>query len=186
MFLIGFSVSSVFAGTSSEKVKNNIKMRDDGVNINASGTRATSTKRGSVTAEQHRSEVATFVQSLLRSSDREGGIGPEVRVIAKSQNDSASTTADAMSKIEKRGKFKKFLIGDDYKNLGKIRSELATTSNNIARLQKLLDSATSTSERAELVAQIQKLETIKEEINKYLNDHKEKFSLFGWFVRLGK
>lgn len=139
---------------------------------------------GQITSLEHRSTVASFVQSLLEVADREGGIGAEVREIAKTQNDSATTTTSAMVKVEDRGSFRTFLLGSDYKNLGVIRSELATTSNNIARLKSILDKTTNTADRVELNTQIQALEANQVKVDAYVNEHEGTFSLFGWFVKL--
>ncbi len=160
---------------------------------NAEDNRATSTDEnsnnnatssGQITSEEHRSTVASFVQSLLKVADHEGGIGSQVREIAKTQDESATTTTSAMVKVEERGSLQTFLLGSDYKNLGVIRSELATTSNNIARLKSLLDKTTNVADRAELNTQIQALESNQVKVDAYINEHEGTFSLFGWFVKL--
>ncbi|MDD5068341.1 MAG: hypothetical protein PHS53_02885 [Candidatus Pacebacteria bacterium] len=150
-------------------------------NENASST---SNAGGSVTAEAHRSTVATFVKTLLAVADREGGIGAEVRAVAQAQNDSATTTASAMAKVEERGAVRTFLFGSDYKNLGVIRSQIAVTSNNIDRLKKLLDRTTSVEARAELNAQIQVLQDEQVKLDAFVTAHEDTFSVFGWFVKL--
>ncbi len=138
---------------------------------------------GQFTAEAHQSLVASFVQSLLSIANREGGIGAQVRTIAQTQQDSASSTAAAMIKIDSRGAFATFLIGSDYKNLGVLRSEMAKTENNLAKLKLLLASTTDASARAELEAQIKVLETDQVSIKSFITAHESSFSLFGWFVR---
>jgi len=158
-------------------------------NANATSTvkgNATSTQakvQGQLNAEAHRSTVATFVHSLLSIADRDGGIGAQVRVVAQKQNDSASTTAAAMTKIENRGKLTSFLFGTDYKSLGELRSELSTTSANITHLRDLLANATSDAIKAELTAQIQALEDIQAKIEAFIDAHESSFSLFGWFTK---
>ncbi|MES3005620.1 MAG: hypothetical protein V4664_01590 [Patescibacteria group bacterium] len=141
-------------------------------------------KNASSTAESHRSVVSTFVHSLLSVADREGGIGAQVRVIAQSQNDSATTTATAIAKVEGRGSVRTFLLGSDYKNLAVIRKEIATTTANIARLEALLDQTTNETDRAELNVQIQALEAEQAKVSAYVTAHQDVFSLFGWFNRL--
>ncbi len=145
---------------------------------------STSSTNGELMSETHRSTVATFVRSLLAVADREGGIGTQVRAVAQSQNNSASTTATAMTKIEGRGSFHTFFAGNDYKNLGVIRSEIATTSANIAKLKTLLSQTTSDADRAELNVQIKALEDEQVKIEAYVKANEDKFSLFGWFNRL--
>lgn len=150
-------------------------------NEHASSTAGTN---GKLMSETHRSVVATFVQSLLEVADREGGIGTQVRTVAQSQNDSASTTATAMTKVEERGSFHTFISGSDYKNLGVIRREMATTTENIAKLKTLLTQTTSDADRAELNVQIKAIEDEQMKVEAYVKENEDKFSLFGWFNRL--
>ena len=158
-------------GTSSENVKVNNE------------NNATTT--GSQTAAEHRSVVATFVQNLLSVANREGGIGSEVRVIAQEQNDSSSTTAEAVINVENKGGFSAFLFGTDYKNIGVIRSELASTSNRIDRLSILASSTSiSITDKQQLGVQIAALKTDQSKLNTFVNAHEGQFSLFGWFVKL--
>lgn len=134
---------------------------------------------GRLTSETHRSAVATLVKSLLAVADRQGGIGAQVRVIANSQNDSASTTAHAITKVEKRGFLRTFFFGQDHKNLALIRGEIATTTANIARLNVLLTQTTSIADRAELALQIQALEAEVAKMEAYVKAREGKFSLLG-------
>ncbi len=146
------------------------------------GEEATSTDDG--LGEEHRSVVSTFVHSLLEVADREGGIGQQVREVAKSQNDSATTTEEAMEKVEDRNKVVKFFFGDDFKNLGVIRSELATTTNNIDKLNLLLNKTTLEADKTVIKNQISALKDVKDKVSAYVMDHENTFSLFGWFTKL--
>ncbi len=148
------------------------------------GTTTEEDDNGEINAEAHRSIVSAFVHSLLNVADREGGIGAEVRVVAHSQNDSASTTADAITKVEGRNHLKVLLFGSDYHNLGILRSEIATTTNNINHLKNLLSAATNADDRATLSAQITALETTNADISAFVTAHENMFSFFGWFTKL--
>lgn len=140
--------------------------------------------RGQVNAESHRSAVATFVQNLLKAADREGGIGEEVRVIAQQQNDSKEKSVEAIDKIEKRSKLKTFLIGNDYKNLGALRSEIVKNRNSIKQLKRLVEKARNKDNITELNVQIQNLETEQERLENFIKDNEDQFSLFGWVAKL--
>jgi len=168
---LGTSITVKDKDASSTEVKNN----------NAT---TTANVQGKLMSETHRSVVAAFVQSLLNIADREGGIGAQVREIAKAQNDSATTTDAAIKKVESRGPVKTFFFGSDYKNLGVIRSEMATTSNNITQLKSLLDKTTSNTDRTEINNQIQILESEQIKLDAYVTTHENIFSLFGWFTKL--
>jgi hypothetical protein len=153
-------------------------------NTDNKGASANASTTGQLTAEAHRSSVASFVQSLLSVADRDGGIGAEVRAVAQSQQESASTTAEAVAKVEGRSKVMTFLFGSDWKNLGSLRSEAAKAAADMKKLEAALDDATSASVRADLEAQITVLKEQQEELVSFIAEHESSFSLFGWFTKL--
>jgi len=135
-------------------------------------------------AEEHRSEVATFVKSLLKVADRERGIGEKVREVAHEQDDVASTTAEVIEKVEKKSKIATFFFGSDYKNLGQLRSELVKTENNIEKLKGIVSEATSITNKAELEAQVKALEATRAKVDAFIAENESVFSLFGWVSRM--
>ena len=141
-------------------------------------------QQGQINAEQHRSAVANFVQNLLQVADREGGIGQQVRVIAQQQNQSASTTIQAMEKVQTRSKIKTFFFGSDYKNLGTLRSEMVQTRNRLEQLNRLMEKVQDEGDKTELQNQIQTLEQEQTKIESFIKAEEGKFSLFGWLVKL--
>ena len=171
------TTNSDIRGNATSSAKKNDKAT---TTANAPSSASTTSNR-STTAEAHMSAVAKFVQSLLAVADREGGIGVQVRAIAQAQNDTATTTASAITNIEKRGKFRTFLFGADYKSIGQLRSDLSITENNIVQLKSIIDKITSTTDKAELAAQIKVLEDAQVKMNAYIKAHEDIFSLFGWF-----
>ena len=134
-------------------------------------------------ANEHHRVVSRLVHELLQIADREGGIGAEVRVIAHAEDESATTTESAMKKVEEKGGVAVFFFGSDFKNLGVIRSELAATTKNIARLQTLLASTTNATDKASLTVQIQALQVEKAKVEAYVEAHESAFSLFGWLTK---
>lgn len=135
-------------------------------------------------ADEHRSEVAKFVQTLLGASARMGGIGEEVRKIASEQASSTEKVASAVEKVEKREKWKTFLIGSDYENLGEIRSELVTTKNRLQRLSREVEKMASSTEKVAVTTEIASLEQEEARIEAFVESNESKFSIFGWLVRL--
>ncbi|MDP1815173.1 MAG: hypothetical protein Q8K92_12055 [Leadbetterella sp.] len=144
----------------------------------------TKDNKGQVTAESHRSTVATFVQSLLAVADREGGIGQQVKVVAQQQNDSKEKVAESIDKVEKRSKVKTFFFGSDFKNLGDLRSQMVQTRNQIAQLTRLADKAENDQNKTELQSQIETLNQEQANIETFITQNENKFSLFGWTVKL--
>lgn len=136
-------------------------------------------------AETHRSEVAEFVLNLLKVAEKEpGGIGEQIRNIAREQNEATEKIAPSLEKIEKRNKIKTFFIGTDYKNLGQLRSEMVRVRNRIERLKRLQERIENEQERNEIQSQIQAMERERARIEDFIKANEEKFSLFGWFLKL--
>lgn len=140
--------------------------------------------KGKFNADSHRSAVANFVQSLLAVADREGGIGQEVRVIAQQQNAIKDRSADLISAVENRNAVKTFLIGTSYSNLGELRSQMVQTRNQIEQLKQLAEKAETEGDKIELQNQIQVLEQEQTNSNNFITQNENKFSLFGWAVKL--
>jgi hypothetical protein len=145
---------------------------------------STNRMKGSEVSEMHRSAVAAFVKSLLHDADRDGGIGAEVRAVAQSQNDAASTTADAMLKVEGRSKVMSFLFGTDWKHIGTLRSQIAKTDADAARLEAAIARTTDASVKADLEAQLSALTAEQANVKAFVDAHASSFSLFGWFTKL--
>ena len=144
----------------------------------------TKNNKGNLNAESHRSTVATFVQSLLAVADRESGIGQELRVIAKEQNDTKNRASDLINAVENRNEVKTFFIGTSYKNLGELRSQMVQTRNQIEQLKQLANKAENEGDKTELQSQIQVLEQEQANINNFITQNESKFSLFGWAVKI--
>ncbi len=143
--------------------------------------------RASINALEHRSAVANFVQGLLKVADREpGGIGGQVREVARAQSSSTETVVQAMEKVQTRSKIKTFLFGSDYKNLGKLRSEMVQTRNRLEQLNRLLSEVTNEADKTELQNQISTLEQEQEKIQTFIaqKEQEGKYSLFGWLMKL--
>lgn len=133
----------------------------------------------------YRSSVAAFVKGLLDIANKEqGGIGEQVKVIAKEQDESKDKVADAIDKVKNRSKIKTFLIGTDYKNIGQLRSEMVKTGNQIDKLKKLMEQTVNAESKTALQTQIQALEQEQQKINDFLKANESKFSVFGWFVKI--
>ena len=141
--------------------------------------------RGQTNAQQHRSVVANFVQSLVHIADREpGGIGEQVRTIAQQQNQSASTTVQAMERVENRNRIRTFLFGSDYKNLGALRSEMVQTRNRLEQLNRVMANIENEEDMVQLQNQIQEMEQEQLRIENFIREQEGKFSFFGWLSKL--
>lgn len=158
-----------------------------GMNASATSTRDREEVRGMWEmgqGEMHRSAVAQFVQTLLDVADRMGDIGDEVRTIAQEQASSSEKVSEAAENVARRGWIATLLVGSDYKNLGMIRSELSTTENRIERLSREMERMASSTEKTAVLSEIQSLRDEQSEIEGFVEENENKFSVFGWVVRL--
>lgn len=140
---------------------------------------ATSTGRGA----EMRSDVAEAVQNILRVGNKNGGIGEQVRVIARELASSTDRIREAKEKVEDRSGFVTFLAGTDYKSLGAIRSELAKNDARLGQLRSEIGKFIEW-EQNEIEVEIAKIEGERAELLEFIEAHEDKFSLFGWFARL--
>jgi len=143
--------------------------------------------RALVNALEHRSAVANFVQGLLNFADREpGGIGEQVREVARAQSSSTDKIVQAMEQVQTRSKIKTFLFGSDYKNLGALRSEMVQTRNRLEQLNRLLVDVVDEADKTELQEQIDTLTAEQTKIDNFIQEREQagKISLLGWLVRL--
>jgi hypothetical protein len=152
--------------------------------VNSAIAKQEQNQQGQTNAQQHRSEVANFVQGLVHIADREpGGIGEQVRTIAQEQNKSASTTIQAMETVQNRNKITAFLFGSDYRNLGALRSEMVHTRNRLEQLNRIMENVENEEDRVELQNQIQEMEQEQERIENFIKEQEGQFSLFGWLLK---
>ena len=152
---------------------------------NATAATTSENEYGKSESETHRSAVATFVQNILKMSDkRNDGIGEQVREIAKAQEDSTSSTVEAIRETENRSNLKTFLFGADYKNIGTIRSAMAKTQNRITQLNRIIGAMSSSTEKSDFESQVNALEQQQTKLDDFVKSKENIFSLFGWFVKL--
>jgi len=151
------------------------------VNASATGTVQSQNKPATSTP---RSTTSLVVKSLLSIANRDGGIGAEVRLVAREQASTSAKVKEDMDDLNSESKVKVFFFGPDYKNLGELRSTIVTTENHIARLEKVQNRAVSTSVKADLQVQIEALKAQASSTQAFIDANESKLSLLGWFVRI--
>jgi len=133
--------------------------------------------------EAHKSAVADAVAELLDAADRDRGVGPLVRELAKEQEAIHTQVSEKMDKVGARSWVQSFLLGSDYDTLGELRSTLVTSENGISVLEKARAKALP-SVKADIDLQIEALEHENAHAREFIAEQEGKFSLFGWLVRL--
>lgn len=138
---------------------------------------------GFLNASSRRSEVANAVQEMLQISERNMGVGMEIRIIAQTQTQTHAELEASLEKIQNRSRFLKFLIGPDYNEVKNAEGMLAQNQEKITELVQLQNQLENLEDEIQLAEQIQVLEQANLEIQNSLTDSQKGFSLLGWLFK---
>jgi hypothetical protein len=134
--------------------------------------------------EERKAEIQKIKEDLTVIAKKSSRVADDANSVADDVEENGNKSIEARAKIEARSKFKTFLFGTDYKNLGVIRSTLVKTQNQIDRLLDAKTKTTDTTILAEIDAQIVKLQAILKTTDEFVNKNEKTFSLFGWAAKL--
>lgn len=167
----------------SDKIRED-KKDDSRVDDNDTEDKNTEENGEDISSESHRNTIADSIKNLLEVADNNHSIGAEVRVIAQEQSDSNEKVSRAIQQIQEKGKFKSFLFGTDYKNTSTLKVELEKTNTQIEQLKALSAKTTDTIDKVTLNTQVELLQSEQVTIQAFIDLHENKFSLFGWLVKM--
>lgn len=175
-------ISIVLAKNNANKGGN--KGRDELSQENAnSGEEDTNDKSEKDKNYEHRSEVAKYVQELLKSSTAPGGIGSQVRVVAKAQNDSQVRIEKQLNKLLSRGRLAKLLIGSDSNALSDLQTQLEQTQQRIRELEQMRNQGLNSGEQFTLDAAVNALNKQVNDLQETLKEEGKTPSIFGWLLK---
>ncbi|MFH1744766.1 MAG: hypothetical protein ABH881_01205 [bacterium] len=137
-------------------------------------------------ANEYRSEVADFVQNLLDVADRQelGGIGEQVREIARQQNASEDMVTPDLERIKNKNKIRKFFFGTDFGKTREIKKEMQEAQKRLRELERVGDDIDNSVDKAEIEAQIKNFQENINEVLEEVGVEEGKFSLFGWMKKI--
>ena len=133
---------------------------------------------------QRRSLVANTVHEILQISDRNGGIGQQVKIIAQSQNQNQEKIEIGLQKAQNRSGLAKFFIGPNYREINNGKKLVEQNQEKISQLRQIKTKLTNQGDQQKLTEQIVLLEQANEETQNELSDTGRGFSLLGWMFRL--
>jgi hypothetical protein len=122
-------------------------------------------------------------QNIEKISERLGVLGEKIKAVVEDQASSTEIISEAMAKSENRGVFAKFIFGADYKSLGNIVSEGSKAQARIAQIEREIAKIATTSDKTALLENLQDQKDQIAELEQYVKDNINKFSLFGWIVQ---
>jgi len=137
----------------------------------------------------HKKIMTKMVDTLETVAQTEEGAGntgvsDEVAEVAETEDETAAETAEAIDGVESKPKWQVALFGPSYKNLGQLRSSLAHNTNDVRKLNKALETATTPESATAIQTQLSVLQLARQQIVGVIETNESQFSLLGWMVRL--
>jgi len=134
-------------------------------------------------AVQNMSEVAKQVQQLLQVRTT-GGIGEQVRQIAKEQNQAQTKIQEQLKQLDTKGKLARFLTGTDYGVVKNLKTQLEQNLLRIEQLTQLQNQLSNQGDITTVQETIQALTNQNTTLQDKINLEEQSGSLFGWLFKL--
>lgn len=135
-------------------------------------------------ALQHMSIVAQRVQELHDLAEKQKALGPEVREIARAQQENQASTAAQLRKIEKRNRLLKWLLGTDQKSMAQLEALQSQNEAQITALQTVLETTKDPTAKEVIENMITALEEQNLLVAQQVQTENRTFSLYGWIKNL--
>lgn len=130
---------------------------------------------------QNQNRVRLAVHSLLAMEDLVGGIGPQVREIARNFNNSVQATIRSEERIEKRNMLLKLFAGGDSEAADELEQEIIQNRERVQQLKQLREDCPCSEEvRSMMQEQIQNMEQEQTRLQGVAQAAKKSKGLFGW------
>ncbi len=136
----------------------------------------------SETAIKHMSEVAKQVQGILQLKIS-GGIGDQVRIVAREQTQAQDKIQENMTKMESKNPLLKKLFGPDYNSIKALNQLIEENNTRIQQLEELLIQVQNYSDKTQIQETIQSIINQNTALQERIQAETQIGSLFGWFVR---
>jgi hypothetical protein len=130
---------------------------------------------------QNQNRVREAVHSFLAMEDLVGGIGPQVREIARNFNNSVQATIKAEERVQKRNALQRFFAGGDNEAAEEIEGKVKENQERIQQLKQLREECECGSEvKALMQEQIQNMEQEQTRLQELAQKEKASKGMFGW------
>lgn len=189
------SVSSVYAlqkgngregvGESENELQAQNREQDDLIEVDEDERIATKeASPRSERAREHMNEVAKQVEILLMARTTKGGIGEEVREIARNQRQTQNQLTEEVNRMDSRKGILKSFIGPDYQAIKNLEKMIETNQSRIALLEELKIGLTDKGSITQIEDAIQALTQQNVSLQERLAFEQQSSGLFGWLFRL--
>lgn len=135
-------------------------------------------------SKEYKNEVALFVHNLKELGEIEGGIGQQVNIVAQAQSDSQTKIDESIKEVEDRSGFTEFLIGPKYGSIAEIQTAIVENQTRIKVLSDLANQLTNPAVKQVLQDQVAILTQQNTNLQKFITESQDGFSMFGWLAKL--
>ncbi|HPN54983.1 MAG TPA: hypothetical protein PLB52_03585 [Candidatus Moranbacteria bacterium] len=189
---LGLGTSIAFAksdnANKSNKTEKSAKSQEKSKTVNLKNFEKPDTSKGQTNAQVHKVKTQAVVENLEQVAVQEESAGNtqvsnQIETVAAVQEQIQPETVAAIEEIESRGKIKTFLVGNDYKNLGQLRSDLVHNRNQIRQLTQTMAQVQNGGDTTLIQEQLATLMQERERIKGIITTNESSFSLFGWVSR---
>ena len=135
-------------------------------------------------ARDHMSEVAKKVEELLLSSEVVGGIGSEVRQVAREQNEAQVEIEGEYEKLDLRQGWVKKIFGPDYKAIKNLRKQMEQNQVRVRQLERIQVQVMNEGEKQQLAEMISAIVNENMALEEKIQAEEDIGSIFGWLSKL--
>jgi len=136
------------------------------------------------TAKKNMSDVAKKVEELLTTESAQGGIGEQVREVAREQKQAQENIKTELGKIDNRSKLLKSLIGPNYQALKNMQKQMEQNQSRIKELEQLVTQLTNQSDITMVQEAIQALTKQNVLLQDRIVLEEQTRSMLGWLFKL--
>ena len=133
-------------------------------------------------ALENMSEVAKYVQQLLQTKTT-GGIGEQVREVARKQNQAQEQIEEELTKLDSKSKLARLLTGTDHGAIKNIKAILVQNRVRINQLEQLQNKLTNQADLKMIKETIQAIIEENASLQERVGTEEQSRSLLGWFFK---
>ncbi len=166
-----------------EETENEDETEESEPTIGAKSVMGKKASPRSEVAREHMSVVSLRVEQLLANRTAQGGIGEQVRVIARQQQQAQLEIEDELETVDDRSGLVRSLIGPKFKALKNVEAQIESNKQRINLLQALKDQLPTDEDTAQLDGVIQALTEQNETLQDRVIEEESSPSLLGWLFK---
>jgi hypothetical protein len=134
-------------------------------------------------AAEHMSNVAEQVKLML-GTQTESGIGEQVRMIAREQNQAQTEIAEQIRRLDAKGQIMRFLTGTDLGAVKNLRTQIEMNQIRVQQLEQLMNQLSNRTESSLIQETIRAILAENNALQERIMAEEQTRSMFGWLLKL--